>query len=214
MIKTTFYTDDEDRDYIAIKSEYNWGKTQIFYNNEEIDTIQNKKELFKGKHYQVTEEKVLTIRLIKAFNQVLLELRINNIIIKDCPADPEFRLKKTTWLVRTFSAILITLGAVNAFAYKDLVNTSRVIETIAIGLVILGLSFGVERKSKVALWIIVGLLILETLAWLILFTLEGRSISYGFVIKIILALHLSKGFSAISQIRRQEAQIPKDFKEV
>ncbi|BDD06490.1 hypothetical protein [Aureibacter tunicatorum] len=204
MPKKVYYLDKGENESISISWGMSWKNTTVSYDGRELGIIKNQKELKKGHEFDIDDGRKLSIRLKGQFYPEL-ELLVNGEVVEGSPTDPKVQLKSVYSFAFWLGLINVIAGILaivleNAFLQKIGLGYGSII----FGGIIALLSYGVKRKSMVAMALLYGVMIIDILSIFLLIGESDANPTNGILMKLFFLVILFKGFGAIKALNRAD----------
>jgi hypothetical protein len=213
MPKQSYFLNADKTDVIELSWRGFWKDITVTHNGHVLGTFHSFSHLKQGQYFTLHEGSTLHIYYSKAYGDQGMKVTINGFPVKGSSGDPEVRLKGVMGIAIVIGALQFILGAIGEFGDVELLQEMGVSwPLMVIGAVIIGLGYCVYKFRSVAalivIIVIIGLDALLTLA----FSIEGGRMSFGGIfIKVFMIIALAKGFSAITELKDQEAIRDRDL---
>ncbi|KXX66832.1 hypothetical protein [Flammeovirga sp. SJP92] len=205
MQTKTFYLNEEKTEMIEIEYGFSFKNTTVKYNMKELGNFKNQKELKKGGEFSLDYSRTLSVKLTGGVFP-RLELLLNGEVVPGSPTDPEVITKDTGQLGMVIGGISVVAGLIaEFFQVQPLQELGQGWGSMVIGLIIIGLGFGVKKKSLISLGAIIAIIVLD-LVFLIYEIGQGNAPSAGggVMIKVFFIIGLSQGFAAIKKAKEKK----------
>jgi hypothetical protein len=184
--------------------DFGWNNIHIDFDEKEIGTIANRKELQAGQTFTLPDKSKLEVNFQNSIFSSGLILKRNGIPIPDSVTDPMTSIK-ASWqialIVAIYNLIIGIVFAANEFDTPYMPNFGLI--TAVIGVAYLILSLIIKKKSLPAL---IGFMVLFSIE-----TLLEAATNYSFfvLIKAAIIYYLFQGIWAFKKIKEEDSeQIP------
>lgn len=204
MPTKVFYLLPDQQEPVEVSWRGAWKEISVLFNRKQVGTFANQKELKKGAEFELDDGRKLSVKL-RGMLMPELELLIDGIEIPGSPTDPLVKIAEATniaWLIGGLNllvGILATLMKVNL-----LLQMGIGVANVGYGVVILGLSFGVKKKSLISLIVIIALVILDLVSTFIAAADANVNPTTGILIRIFLLVALFRGVAAMRTLQKRE----------
>lgn len=179
----------------------------VSFDGQLLGIIETRKDVKQGRHFKMPNGSDIFVRLVNSMTATELHVLLDGKPLPGSGSDPEHQLKSCANVLYTFAAVTMIFGLV--MTMNKQVITSMV--TIGIAALFALLAWLVSKRSVAALIIAIALVIINAALLVYVPLSSGGSLRTGWLIFYILMLiPLFKGFPAISQLRRDEADKPFD----
>ena len=160
-----------------------WKDFTIELDGSKIGTIPGQKELFQGKTFNLPDGSILEIKLVRTWSSTTLQILRNGEPLPGSGSDPGTKLKQSYGLLYFIGGFNLVLGIIAVlFQIEFLINLGMGIYSVVVGSIYLLLAYLVQRKSKIALGIAIGLYGLETILSLISGVTSGVIVRVFFIV--------------------------------
>lgn len=203
--------DKEEKQILDVSWKGNFKNLVLKLNNKPLGKIQNKQELIQGKEFEISHDKVLTVKLVKEMYLFTeLELLLNGYPVDGSMTHPVKRLNDVFMLIMFIVAVNLIFGLLGLAADTDLFKRlgAGFWNIIYAGIfAILGI-ITKENKSVFALISMILLMLLDIVfSFLyIMETPEHLNPAGPILVKIFLALYLLRGVRAIKDFKKMEEE--------
>jgi hypothetical protein len=199
MPKRTFPFDRGGMDRIIVSWKAFWKDVTVEFDGSRIGTIPGQKELQEGKTFELNDGSVLEIKLVRTWSSTSLQVLRDGKPLPGSGSDPNAKLKQSYGILYLIGGLNLVLGLIALLFQVDLLlEIGMGIYTVIVGSVYLLLAFLVQRKSKIALGIAIGLYGIETILALI------SGVVSGVVVRVFVIAYIWPGFQAINQLREDD----------
>ena len=203
--------DKEEKQILDVSWKGNFKNLVLKLNNKPLGKIQNKQELIQGKEFEISHNKVLTVRLVKEmylFSE--LELLLNGYPVDRSMTHPVKKLNDVFLLIMFIVAVNLIVGLLGLTIDTDLFKRlgAGFWNIIYAGIfTILGIIMK-ENKSMFALISIIVLMILDIVfSFLYIMEIPGHLNPAGTIlVKLFLVLYLLRGVNAIKEFKKMEKE--------
>ena len=203
MPTKVYFLDDQKTESIGITWGFNWKNVSITYAGKVIGTIAHKAELKKGQLFNLTDYKDLSVKLKGEWNPEL-ELLVNGKEIPDSPTDPNLQLYQTFKAAIGLGILNVLVGLLSSMLnISFLTNLGIGFSSAVLGLIVIALSYGVKRRSRLALAAIIALFMLDIMATFYFLDKDDFNPTSGVILKIIIIIFLLRGFPAIKKLNER-----------
>src|SRR6266513_17679 len=209
MPSQTFALEHGGPKRLKISWKQGWKNLEVQLDGRSLLIVPTSKELKDGRQVQLDVGKVLRVQLNSTFvggSKLLLSL--NDRPLPGSAQDPHARLKSAVGIIYFVGALSIAIGTIaQLFSVESFQGAGFGWGTVVEGLIFLGLGLWVhKRHSLVGLALAVGLFSLDAIVGFIMVASQpGTPPNSGAaVVKIIFIIGMSRGFNAITELRREE----------
>lgn len=209
MPKRLYTLDKEEKQILVVSWKRNYRNLDLMVNNKILGTIRNKQELIRGKEFEISHDKVLTVKLVKAMYLFPgLELKVNGYPVENSMTHPVKKLNDVFLLIMFIVVVNLIFGLLGLLIDTDFLKRLGIgfWNIIYAGIfTILGIIMK-ENKSMFATISIIVLMITD-IVFSLLFIKEipGHVNPAGFIlVKMFLILYLVRGVNAIKEFKRME----------
>ncbi|WP_242919399.1 hypothetical protein [Pontibacter liquoris] len=206
MATKTFYLDNESTESVSISHGLNWKNLTIEKDGEMIGQVENVKALEQGQAFQLSDGSVLSLKLIKKLGFMQeLEILLNGTPIPGSGTEPNQQIKQVYHLLLFIAGINAILGLAAELADIGFLKSLGLgYGTVVIGIVYALLAYFVKfRHSVVALYIAIGLMLLDIIFTLVFAAEMGGNPTSGLLMKAFLTYSLFRGIPALKKVRDQ-----------
>ena len=177
---------------------------QIIFDGTLIDTIENEKELKKGRSYTLKDKTVLHVQLVKK-EVFVLEILHNGVPLPGSATDPLQILKLAYSFIYFLGILNIAIGLCSViFKFEFLNQIGASAYSIAGGILMFALGYCVFKQSRLALATAIGIFILDGILGMYFMSQQGIQPSLiGIGARIVFIIPCFQGFKAIKQIKEK-----------
>ena len=211
MPRKLYSLDKEEKQILDVSWKGNFKNLVLKLNNKPFGKIQNKHELIRGKEFEISHDKVLTVKLVKELYLFTeLELLLNGYPVDRSMTHPDKKLNDVFVLIMFIVAINLIFGLLGLMTDTDLFNRlgAGFWNIIYAGIfTMLGIIMK-EKKSMFAMISIIVLMILDILfSFLYIMETPGHVNPAGPVlVKLFFLLYLFRGVKAIKAFKKIEGE--------
>lgn len=196
MPKKSYPIDQGDVDRITVSWKSFWKDFTVEFDGSVIGTIQNQKELQNGRTFELPDGSNLEIKLVRTWSSTVLQILRDGKPLPGSGSDPTTKLKQTYGILYFIGGFNFILGTIaSLFQFDLLLDLGMGIYSVIVGSIYLLLAFFVQRKSKIALGMAIGLYGLETILALI------SGVTSGIIVRVFFIVFMWPGFKAINELR-------------
>jgi len=150
MARKKYLIDNDSSQELVFKWNGGWKETEIIWNNEKLATL-SKKELLSGSEINLTDDKILELKLEKGIFTTL-NSKINGKHIPNSHGDPKYQLKQIFYLLIFLGSMNILVGAVFMIAELKIAELPGIgTINIIIGFIQILLGFATSKAIMSAL---------------------------------------------------------------
>jgi len=209
MPRKLYSLDQEGKQMLAVSWKGNFKNLELKLNNKPLGKAQGKQELVRGKEFEISHDKILSVKLVKEmYLFTRLELLVNGFPVESSMTHPVRKLNDVFLLIMFIAAINLIFGLLGLMVDNDLFRIlgAGFWNIIYAGIfTILGIIMK-ENKSMFAMISIVGLMMLDIMfSFFYIMEIPGHVNPAGnILVKVFLMLYLLRGVTAIKDFRKLE----------
>ncbi|WP_192821737.1 hypothetical protein [Rufibacter sp. LB8] len=205
-IRTYTIPNTDPAQILTLRWGFNWKNMVLTIDGEEIGSIATAKELREGRSFQLAEGKELFVQLKQDGISHSLELLLNGNPLPGSGSDPHQQLKTAVAVLYFIGAFNILLGILSELVQIELLKTLGLgITSAVIGAFYLGLGYFIQKRLSIgAIYLAIGLLVLDIFFSFYMSTEIGGNPVTGLFIKILFITMLYNGIKAIKKIKGEE----------
>lgn len=183
-----------------------WKNLVVSYDGVVLGSVPSKKELTSGQSFALPDGSAVQVQLVSGFGSTELRLTRNGQPLPGSAADPISRLNTAVGTVFFIAGLNIILGLVaEVFQVSLLQQLGLGISSIIFGLIFLVLGWFVKRHSLIALFLAIGLFIVDGLLGFVLAAAAGGNPgNAGLVMRVFLIIGMLQGVPALRQLKRSK----------
>ena len=183
-------------DRITVSWKSFWKDVTVEFDGSVIGTIPNQKELQNGRTFELPDGSSLEIKLVRTWSSTVLQILRDGKPLPGSGSDPTTKLKQSYGILYFIGGLNFILGTIaSLFQIEFLLDLGMGIYSVIVGSIYLLLAFFVQRKSKIALGMAIGLYGLETILALI------SGVTSGIIVRVFFIVFMWPGFKAINKLR-------------
>jgi len=193
----------EKRLEVLWKGLYKYKDITVSLDGAQVGIIPDHKALLAGQEFQLIDRSIIRVQLVQKFETKELQVFRNGQPLPGSSSDPQTRLKSAYQIVYFIAAFNIILGVV-AFIYNSaaLQRVGYGFSSVLVGLVYLTLGFFVQRKSNLALIVVIALFIVDGLLAFYYSALRGSHVGGEMImIRVLFLIPMFQGVGAIRTLK-------------
>ena len=186
-------------DRITVTWKSFWKDVTVEFDGSIIGTFQGQKEIQEGRAFTLPDGSTLEIKLVRTWSSTQLQVLRDGKPLPGSGSDPITKLKQSYGILYLIGGLNFVLGILALlFRFDILLEMGMGIYSLIVGGIYLLLGFLVQRRSKIALGIAIGLYGIETILALI------SGVVSGVVVRVFIIVFMWPGFQAIDQLKRDD----------
>jgi hypothetical protein len=186
-----------------------WKDMTIRFDEQPVGAIATRQELLAGRQFKLPDKSTLRIQLVKRSIDSELHILRDGRAVPGSFTDPETRYKLAYGVVVGITALYLVLGLVSMLTHSALLQGLGVgAQSVALGAILILVSFYVKRRSTVGLGAAIVILLVDGLLAAVYAILAGRAPAVlGLAIRGGLAFLLLDGIRAIREMDSEEEEM-------
>lgn len=206
MPKRLYTLDKEEKQILVVSWKRNYRNLELGLNNKILGTTQSKQELIRGKEFEISHDKMLTVKLVKEMYLFPgLELKVNGYPVENSMNHPVKKLNDVFLLIMFIVAVNLIFGLLGLITDTDFFKRLGIgfWNIIYAGIfTILGIIMK-ESKSMFAMISITIIMMVDIVfSFLIMKEVPGHVNPAGTIlVKVFLVLYLLRGVNAIKEFK-------------
>ncbi|HEX8349266.1 MAG TPA: hypothetical protein VF598_04845 [Hymenobacter sp.] len=202
-----FYLDASETHVIELKWGLFWKNLTVSENGQMVGQVAGRSDLQHGRTFPLADGRTLRVALRRVLTAEELEVLLDGQPLAGSATHPQQRLKQALYALLFLVGVNLVLGLVAELGHITFLQTIGLgYGTVVVGLVYLGLYWWAKtRLSSLALYIAMGLVILDFVLAVGLSASGGASVSpgSGVIMRLVICVLLYKGAEGARQLRAE-----------
>ncbi|MBO6516515.1 MAG: hypothetical protein JJ975_08185 [Bacteroidia bacterium] len=176
-----------------------WKDVNISLDGQELGVVADHKAMQEGNVYTINGDTLSVCLRGKVLPE--LEIKVNGKQAQKTAWDPVFQIdiiSKIAFIMGGLTAVVSLMAEIAEISFLRSVGFGWI--TFFTGVITVLLGFGVKQRSKIALGILIGLLVVDLAAMFIVAVQTNGNPAVGVVVKLIFLMYMGRGFSAINEL--------------
>lgn len=180
-----------------------WKNFTITQNGTVIGTISNQRELKEGRTFTLYDGSTLSVKLKIGFGTSGLEVLHNGKSLPGSDMDPAQKVKVAFILLLVITGLNLLAGILLSMLGLQSLGLGFGIFYIVFGLVFGGLAFAVRARSLPALYVAIGLLIIDAVAGIAVQVMSNSPTFVWVIVRIFILIYLFSAIKAIKALKQE-----------
>jgi hypothetical protein len=190
---------------------YGWENLNIYLDGAHVGAVREQASLISGQEFTLPDGARLKVQLVRAPLLPRLSVLHNSRPLPGSPTDPAVTIRISSEIILLIAAFNLLLGGLAVFTRAAFLGAQGLgAHNLLLGLAFLGLGLWTRRRSGIALWSAIVLLLLEGMINVAVTVIAGGLPGFaGLLLRLLLLVYISQGAEALREIRlAKEKRLP------